>query len=106
MEYETFSLKEEVFVGDQLMFGNFYAGAVHGTKVQAQSGLPAPNITLNLVDMQGVIQYTAVTDAEGKYWFTDVRPGMYSLEEAPADSVITPINATADPGQLRHGSRV
>ncbi len=91
LRFETFSLKHEVLVGNDLVFGNYYAGAVHGIKTQEGTGAPAPNIELELVDMNQVVQYTATTNEDGEYWFTDVIPGMYSLREVESPAVITGI---------------
>ena len=92
LSYSSETLKEEVIVGEDLMFGNFYAGAIHGLKLQSDSDIGAPNIPIQLVgeDNQGnaVVRNTTTND-DGEYWFLDVVPGIYSVEELASPSVIT-----------------
>ena len=74
------------------MWGDFYAGAIHGVKLQQDSNLPAPNIQIQLIDQWGVVvkvdnngrqsQRSAQQrhdDAQGKFWFLDVVPGFYTI---------------------------
>ena len=105
LQYVVSSLKEEKLVGTQLMWGDFYAGAIHGLKLQQDSNLPAPNIRIQLIDQwgqkirvndpdvgrvdpNGAFDYVE-TDAQGKFWFLDVKPGFYTISELPSPAVIT-----------------
>ena len=54
LTFEIDLLKEEVNVGRDLQFGNFYAGAIHGLKLQLGTDLPAPNIPIDLIDPWGM----------------------------------------------------
>ena len=104
LQYVVSSLKEEKLVGTQLMWGDFYAGAIHGLKLQQDSNLPAPNIRIQLIDQwgqkirvndpdigrvdpNGAFDYVE-TDAQGKFWFLDVKPGFYTISELPSPAVI------------------
>ncbi len=86
LTYETFPLKSEVLVGSELMFGNYYAGAVHGVKTHAGSDIGVPNIELTLSNADRT--YTTTTGPDGQYVFADVVPGAYTLEETPSSAVI------------------
>ncbi|WP_231131251.1 SpaA isopeptide-forming pilin-related protein [Crateriforma conspicua] len=87
LTYAVNPLKTEVNVGDSLVFGNYYAGGVEGTKTQADSDRPAPGILLELRDMNGDLVATSVTDANGRYDFGDVDPGMYTVMEPVGGTV-------------------
>jgi len=87
LTYETFLLKHEVLAGSNLMFGNYYAGAVHGTKTHEDTGEGVPNIELTLSN--GTYEYTTTTDADGNYSFVDVVPGIYTLSETPSAALLT-----------------
>ncbi len=86
LQFQTFTLKKEVVVGDALKFGNFYAGGVGGIKTHQGSNNPAPGITLFLSNAQHT--YTTTTSATGSYFFKDVIPGVYALSEANHSSVL------------------
>ena len=97
LRYETNPLKTEVVVGDALVFGNFYAGAIHGVKTQEGTGLPAPNIELQLLDASGSVAILAdgsagvtTTDADGNYWFcllyTSPSPRDATLSRMPSSA--------------------
>jgi protocatechuate 3,4-dioxygenase beta subunit len=88
LQYVVDPLKEEKLVGTQLMWGDFYAGAIHGVKVQQGSGLPAPNIPIKLIGQSGQTVATTTTNAAGEFWFLDVVPGFYTIAENPTPSVI------------------
>jgi len=84
--YETFSLKHEVLVETDLMFGNYYAGGVQGIKTHADSDAGVPGIELKLSNSSNT--YTTTTAADGSYDFGDVFPGLYTLSEIPSPAVI------------------
>ena len=88
LTYEIQLLKEEVNVGTDLMFGNFYAGAIHGLKLQQDTDAPAPNIPIDLVDAWGEVVDSTTTSADGEYWFLDVIPGAYTVTEVETPAII------------------
>ena len=88
LQYVVDPLKEEKLVGTQLMWGNFYAGAIHGLKLQQDSNRGAPNIPIKLIDQAGQTVATTTTNANGEFWFLDVVPGFYTVAENPTPSVI------------------
>jgi hypothetical protein len=77
-----------VNVGEDLMFGNFYAGAIHGLKLQSDSNNPAPMIPIQLIDTSGAVVDEVETTPDGEYWFLDVRPGAYTIREVATDAII------------------
>jgi hypothetical protein len=103
LRYEVCPLKHEIVVGEDLMFGNYYAGAVHGRKLQIDGSTPAPNIPVQLVDQNGnIVRVDANgrvtpggafdhvrTNAQGHYWFLDVDPGFYVIREIGSPAVLT-----------------
>ena len=89
LQYVIDPLKTEIVIGNALVVGNFYAGAVHGLKVQQGTNLPAPNIPINLINAWGMVVQSTTTNAAGEYWFLDVVPGMYTVFEPMTPSIIT-----------------
>ncbi|MAE63770.1 MAG: hypothetical protein CMJ18_05815, partial [Phycisphaeraceae bacterium] len=79
-----------------LNFGNVGSGSIHGTKFNDLDGNgidagdpPMPGVTIFLDDNNnGVLdpgeQWT-VTDAQGRYWFMDLAPGVYIVNEIIPD---------------------
>ncbi len=88
LQFEIELLKEEVVVGEELMFGNFYAGAIHGLKLQQGTDLAAPNIPLQLIDTSGGVVDSTTTNDDGEYWFLDVVPGTYTVTEVETDAIL------------------
>jgi hypothetical protein len=84
------------------MFGNYYSGAVHGLKFQQDSNNPAPRIPIQLVDQWGTPVKVdkdgrvdpngafdhVLTNDQGEWWFLDVKPGFYTVNEIPTASII------------------
>jgi hypothetical protein len=104
LQYVVDPLKEEKLVGTQLMWGDFYAGAIHGLKLQQGSNAPAPNIQIQLVNQWGVVVRTTTTNAQGEFWFLDVVPGFYTINEVPSPSVI--VMATPVPVVVGHAQAI
>lgn len=102
--YAVDPLKAEKYVGTDLMFGNYYRGAVHGLKLQSDSNNPAPNIPIQLVDQWGQVIATTTTNSEGEYWFLDVKPGFYTINELPTPSII--VLATPVPVVVGHAQAI
>jgi len=91
--------------------GNFFLGAIHGFKFhdvdedgaydpQVDRPMPWIEITLTIdedKDGNPDSTQTVLTDANGEYWFTDLGPGWYTVEETdPGGGVHT----TLDPPVL------
>lgn len=60
--------------------GRVYHDASHNGHVDPGEG-PIPGVTIELIGAQGEVIATEQTDAEGRYRFDDVRPGVYTLRE-------------------------
>ncbi len=85
----------EVFVGDQLIFGNTVPGSIHGFKFEDIDGNgvydpanepPLANVTITLEGITGLgttLTRTTTTDASGQFWFTGLLPGNYAVTETP-----------------------
>ena len=97
LTYEIDLLKNEVNVGDDLAFGNFYAGAIHGLKLQLGTNLPAPNIPIELIDAWGQVVATTTTNAEGEYWFLDVIPSEFAYTVSEVATNPTAVLVMANP---------
>jgi protocatechuate 3,4-dioxygenase beta subunit len=82
------AFKVEENVGDDLVFGNYFAGHIYGLKLHEDSGAPAPNITIELVDNTQTVVDTSVTDANGNYGFWGIKPGFYTVREVDSPSLI------------------
>lgn len=68
----------------------------NGTQEAGEPGLLGVNVTLT--DPDGGTQ-TGTTDANGEFWFTDLKPGIYSVSsETPAGTVQTAANPSVDLG--------
>ncbi|MCR9294342.1 MAG: carboxypeptidase regulatory-like domain-containing protein, partial [bacterium] len=107
LTYTINPLKEEVNVGDDLIFGNYYAGSIHGLKLQQGTGLPAPNLPFDLIDAWGNVVESVTTGADGKFWFLDVTPGLYTVKELATPSVIVPPGGLPSiPVQVGHAQAV
>jgi len=78
----------EVLIGDALMFGNTVQGSIHGFKFEDLDGdgsydppidppMAGVSFTLTGIDGQGnVIDQTTITDANGKFAFTELLPSV------------------------------
>jgi SdrD B-like domain len=64
-------------VGDRV----WYDANSNGTQDVGEVGMS--NVVVNLVDASGVIVNTSVTDADGKYLFSDVKPNTYTVRFTP-----------------------
>ncbi len=86
----------------ELAFGNAFLGSIHGFKFEDIDGNgiydpntepPLGNVTFTLRGNTGLgtqITATVRTDTEGRFWFTDLLPGSYSVTETvPAGFVQT-----------------
>ena len=100
--------REEIVVGDELIFGNTVPGSIHGFKFEDidGDGIYDPNFepplagvafTLTGVNGQGSqVTLTTSTTPEGEYWFTNLLPGTYTVTELvpPGFVPTTPISST------------
>ncbi len=100
----------EVFVDDQLIFGNTVPGSIHGFKFEDIDGdgiynpntePPLANVTFTLEGVTGLgsqLTRTTTTDIEGRFWFTGLLPGTYTVTETVPDGFVatTPTSWTFD----------
>ncbi len=87
------ALQKEVNVGDDLTFGNWVAASIHGKKFEDMNadGVFDPDdgdmgwggFTFDLF-RDGEVVETEASDHGGIFWFTDLRPGVYTVVERPA----------------------
>ncbi len=75
--------------GTEYNFGELLPGSISG-RVGANNGpdcdfddpdIPLEGVRIDLLDAQGNVLATTYTDADGRYAFTDLRPGTYSVRE-------------------------
>lgn len=77
--------------------GNYVWEDANINGVQDPGEPPIPGVTVRLLDEDGNVVDTTVTDANGFYGFTDLVPGVYSLEFAsPAGYLPSPPNVGGD----------
>ncbi|HRK82680.1 MAG TPA: SdrD B-like domain-containing protein, partial [Saprospiraceae bacterium] len=71
---------------------------LNGNGLQDDGPTGVPNVTVNLLDGNGVFIRDTQTDATGFYQFTDLQPGNYIVEfEAPTGTVFTLANQGGNP---------
>jgi hypothetical protein len=63
-------------------FGQGYFGTVSG-EITDPSGAVVPHATVILIDQQKGFQFKAISDSSGRYVFTSVPPGVYSVSAEP-----------------------
>ncbi len=78
---------------DELFFGNFERGSIHGTKFKDvnangiyEAGIDSRllGVTLNLTGTDGMgnpVNRTQTTNANGEFWFENLKPGDYIVTE-------------------------
>ncbi len=100
--------QHEVNVGDALVFGNFIKGSIHGFKFEDvdADGVYEPNegeapfagIPFELLDANGQVADSVLSDINGEFWFTGLVPGDYTVREVddPNDAILptTPTQVT------------
>ncbi len=97
---------EEV-VGDQLIFGNTVPGSIHGFKFEDLNGngVYDPNTEPPLAGVQFALtgtgftgSLTTTTGTDGRFWFTNLLPGTYTVTETVPTGFFptTPITRTFD----------
>jgi Carboxypeptidase regulatory-like domain/TonB dependent receptor len=67
-----------LFAAPSALFGQGYFGTVSGT-VTDPSGALVPQAKVTLIDQQKGFQFTATSDSSGRYLFTSIPPGLYSV---------------------------
>ena len=80
-------------VGEDYDFGELMPGSIEGRVIADFDGncvfnagdIPLAGVTVNLRDEQGQLIDTTTTNAEGRYRFDDLAPGVYSVEEIQPD---------------------
>ncbi|MCA9217170.1 MAG: hypothetical protein KDB27_29075, partial [Planctomycetales bacterium] len=86
------SPQEEVWVGEDLMFGNFVKGSIHGLKFEDFDGdakydpskgdtpWDRTHVEFELIRNGEVIRFTDI-DENGEFWFERLHPGWYTVRE-------------------------
>ncbi len=96
-EWPPLSMKKERQT-DELLFGNYENGSIHGTKFKDvnANGVYEPAIDERLAGVEFTLTGTdgmgnpvtvpsQFTDANGEFWFSDLKPGSYTvMENVPA----------------------
>lgn len=71
-------------------FGELLPGSISGQVIVDTNGnciidaagdMPLPGVTIELLNSSGSVISTTLTDAEGRYTFDDLTPGIYSVRE-------------------------
>ena len=82
-------------VNEKLIFGNYITGSIHGFKFldlnadgkydPSAMGKERPFEwgAFELIDMSGKSLGIQFTDENGEFWFTDLKPGKYTVRERP-----------------------
>jgi hypothetical protein len=63
-------------------FGQGYFGTVSG-EITDPSGAVVPHASVTLIDQQKGFQFKAISDSSGRYVFTSIPPGVYSVSAEP-----------------------
>jgi hypothetical protein len=64
------------------LFGQGYFGTVSG-EITDPSGAVVPHAAVTLIDQQKGFQFKAISDSSGRYVFTSIPPGVYSVSAEP-----------------------
>jgi len=99
------STKVEVVVGNELIFGNFELGSIHGFKFDDLDadgvwGPGEPRLAgwmFQLFDFDGNLVDEQISDENGEYGFTDLGPGDFAVREVAEDGWT---QSTANPPPL------
>jgi len=67
-----------LFAMPLMLFGQAYFGTVSG-EITDPSGAVVPGVKVTLIDQQKGYQYNTTSDAAGRYLFTPIPPGVYSV---------------------------
>ncbi len=98
-ELPPLSRKREIQT-DHLFFGNFERGSIHGTKFKDvnANGIYEPNIdqrllgvTFELTGVDGMGNFVTAaqtTNANGEFWFENLKPGNYTITEVIPDGYL------------------
>jgi hypothetical protein len=65
-----------------VLFGQRYFGTVSG-EITDPSGAVVPHAAVTLIDQQKGLQFKAISDSSGRYVFTSIPPGVYSVSAEP-----------------------
>jgi hypothetical protein len=65
-----------------VLFGQGYFGTVSG-EITDPSGAVVPHAAVTLIDQQKGFQFKATSDSSGRYVFTSIPPGVYSVSAEP-----------------------
>ena len=79
---------DQVQVDESLHIENLMAGSIHGLKVHADSGEPIEGMQFKLLYAgSNVTVGTATTNSNGEFWFEDLTPGPYIVQEVQTGAV-------------------
>lgn len=67
-----------LFVTPMMLFGQGYFGTLSGN-ITDPSGALVPGAKVTLVDQQKGYQFAATSDSSGRYVFTMIQPGLYTV---------------------------
>lgn len=67
--------------GVEYNFGELLPGSIAGQVIVCQTDTVIPGVTIDLTDSTGKIVATTVTEDNGDYSFTGLRPGVYGVHE-------------------------
>ncbi len=89
LQVEVLMDQDESGFDENLMWGNFRFGQIHGFKfndldgdgVQEPGEPRLAGFEIQLLNAGGAVIATEFTDANGEYWFLDLVPGTYFLQE-------------------------
>lgn len=67
-------------------------GSVRGVVIEPQSGQPIEGASVTIDPVAAKKSATTTTDADGEFWFLDVKPGLYNLSIDASAIVVDPGN--------------
>jgi hypothetical protein len=71
-----------LLITPNVLFGQGYFGTVSG-EITDPSGAVVPHASVTLLDQQKGFQFKAISDSSGRYVFTSIPPGVYSVFAEP-----------------------
>lgn len=93
--------RDHVFAGDDIELRLARAAILTGTLTLASDGSPVVGALVLGRDARQVEQCRAATDADGRFHFNDLQPGLLTVEITPRDAAVPPSKRV----ELRAGER-